>query len=46
MIGDLDIDLKLAGYTNFEATIPKQGGIRWQEVANRVQAKQEQGTRA
>ena len=33
MIGDLDIDLKLAGYTNFEATIPKQGGIRWQEVA-------------
>ena len=33
MIGDLDIDLKLAGHTNFEATIPKQGGIRWQEVA-------------
>ena len=33
MIGDLDIDLKLAGYPNFEATIPKQGGIRWQEVA-------------
>ena len=33
MIGDLDIDLKIAGYTNFEATIPKQGGIRWQEVA-------------
>ncbi|MCY4394231.1 MAG: extracellular solute-binding protein [Rhodospirillaceae bacterium] len=33
MIGDLDIDLKFAGYKNFEATIPKQGGIRWQEVA-------------
>ena len=33
MVGDLDIDLKLAGYPNFEATIPKQGGIRWQEVA-------------
>lgn len=33
MVGDLDLDLKLAGYTNFESTIPKQGGIRWQEVA-------------
>ena len=33
MIGDLDIDLKIAGHTNFEATIPRQGGIRWQEVA-------------
>ena len=33
MIGDLDIDLKLAGYTNMESTIPVQGGIRWQEVA-------------
>ena len=33
MIGDLDLDLKLAGYANFESTIPKQGGIRWQEVA-------------
>src|SRR5262249_5117673 len=32
-VGDMDIDLKLAGYTNFESTIPKQGGIRWQEVA-------------
>ncbi|WP_086995579.1 ABC transporter substrate-binding protein [Rhizobium sullae] len=31
--GDLDIDLKLAGYDNFSSTIPKQGGIRWQEVA-------------
>ncbi|WP_181704980.1 ABC transporter substrate-binding protein [Chthonobacter rhizosphaerae] len=31
--GDLDIDLKLAGYDNFDSTIPKQGGIRWQEVA-------------
>lgn len=31
--GDLDIDLKLAGHDNFESTIPKQGGIRWQEVA-------------
>ena len=26
MIGDLDIDLKLAGYTNMESTIPVQGG--------------------
>lgn len=33
MVGDLDIDLKFAGHKNFEATIPKQGGIRWQEVA-------------
>ena len=33
LVGDLDLDLKLAGYTNFESTIPKQGGIRWQEVA-------------
>ena len=33
MVGDLDIDLKLAGYTNMESTIPVQGGIRWQEVA-------------
>lgn len=32
-MGDLDIDLKLAGYDNFESTIPNQGGIRWQEVA-------------
>lgn len=32
-MGDLDIDLKLAGYDNFASTIPKQGGIRWQEVA-------------
>lgn len=32
-VGDMDIDLKLAGYTNFESTIPSQGGIRWQEVA-------------
>ena len=32
-IGDMDIDLKLAGYTNFESTIPTQGGVRWQEVA-------------
>lgn len=31
--GDLDVDLKLAGYENFSSTIPKQGGIRWQEVA-------------
>lgn len=31
--GDLDVDLKLAGYDNFSSTIPKQGGIRWQEVA-------------
>ena len=31
--GDLDIDLKLAGYDNFSSTVPKQGGIRWQEVA-------------
>ena len=31
--GDLDIDLKLAGYDNFFSTIPTQGGIRWQEVA-------------
>lgn len=31
--GDLDIDLKLAGYDNFDSTIPNQGGIRWQEVA-------------
>lgn len=31
--GDLDIDLKLAGYDNFSSTIPNQGGIRWQEVA-------------
>ena len=33
MIGDLDIDLKLAGHANVESTIPMQGGIRWQEVA-------------
>ena len=33
MVGDLDIDLKLAGHANMESTIPKQGGIRWQEVA-------------
>ena len=33
MIGDLDIDLKLAGHANVESTIPVQGGIRWQEVA-------------
>ena len=33
MIGDLDITLKFAGHDNFESTIPKQGGIRWQEVA-------------
>ncbi len=33
MIGDLDLDLKLAGHVNFESTIPTQGGIRWQEVA-------------
>ena len=33
LAGDLDIDLKLAGYDNFSSTIPKQGGIRWQEVA-------------
>ena len=33
MIGDLDIDLKLAGHANMESTIPAQGGIRWQEVA-------------
>ena len=33
MVGDLDIDLKLAGYANMESTIPVQGGIRWQEVA-------------
>ena len=32
LVGDLDINLKLAGYDNFEATIPKQGGILWQEV--------------
>lgn len=31
--GDLDVDLKLAGYDNFSSTIPNQGGIRWQEVA-------------
>lgn len=31
--GDLDVDLKLAGYDNFNSTVPKQGGIRWQEVA-------------
>lgn len=31
--GDIDIDLKLAGYDNFSSTIPKQGGVRWQEVA-------------
>ena len=31
--GDLDIDLKLAGYDNFSSTIPSQGGVRWQEVA-------------
>jgi spermidine/putrescine transport system substrate-binding protein len=39
-VGDLDIDLKLAGYTNFESTIPKQGGIRWQEVATVCAASQ------
>ena len=33
MAGDLEIDLKLAGYQNFESTIPKQGGLRWQENA-------------
>ena len=32
MTGDLDIDLKLAGYDNFQSTVPKQGGIRWQEA--------------
>lgn len=32
-VGDLEIDLKLAGYDNYGSTIPKQGGIRWQEVA-------------
>ena len=33
MAGDLEIDLKLAGYENFESTVPKQGGLRWQENA-------------
>ena len=33
MVGDLDINLKLAGFDNFEATIPDQGGILWTEVA-------------
>ena len=33
MAGDLEIDLKLAGHVNFESTVPKQGGLRWQEIA-------------
>ena len=33
MAGDLEIDLKLAGHDNFASTVPKQGGIRWQETA-------------
>jgi spermidine/putrescine transport system substrate-binding protein len=33
MVGDLDINLKLAGFDNFKSTIPKQGGILWTEVA-------------
>ena len=33
MVGDLDINLKLAGFDNFKATIPDQGGILWTEVA-------------
>ncbi len=32
-VGDLDIDLAVAGYTNYASNIPKQGGVRWQEVA-------------
>ena len=43
MIGDLDIDLKLAGYTNMESTIPMQGGIRWQEVATMCKQSEKQG---
>lgn len=39
-IGDMDIDLKMAGYDNYASTIPKQGGIRWQEVATLCGASQ------
>lgn len=32
-VGDLDIDMTMAGYDNYTSNIPKQGGVRWQEVA-------------
>lgn len=32
-VGDFEIDLILAGHKNFNSTVPKQGGVRFQETA-------------
>jgi spermidine/putrescine transport system substrate-binding protein len=32
-VGDFEIDLILAGHKNYSSTIPKQGGVRFQETA-------------
>jgi spermidine/putrescine transport system substrate-binding protein len=31
--GDMDIEMTVAGYTNFKSTVPKEGSIRWSEAA-------------